>query len=319
MSTAHQSGLSASTARPGPGTASLTEIAPGVFAYLQPDGSWFINNTGLILGEDQVLSIDTCATEARTRAYLAAIRTVTRQPVATLVNTHHHGDHTNGNHLLGAQVIVAHSSCRELLAQAGGPPPPGLFTPVDWGNIPRALPTVCFERRLDLHAGDRRIELLHFGAPAHTTNDVVAWLPGERILFAGDLVFNRGTPFALSGSISGWLEVLLALGELAPDIVIPGHGAPGGPGLLSDTAQYLTFVQEAAQGARAAGLTPLQAATAIDLGGYAELSDPERIVGNLHRAYAELDGQPPGCPLDDAQCFADMVAFNGGQPLRCLA
>ena len=74
-STAHQSGLSASTARPGPGTASLTEIAPGVFAYLQPDGSWFINNTGLILGEDQVLSIDTCATEARTRAYLAAIRT----------------------------------------------------------------------------------------------------------------------------------------------------------------------------------------------------------------------------------------------------
>jgi cyclase len=306
-------------AHTGPGAATLTEITPGVFAYLQPDGSWFINNTGFILGEDQVLSIDTCATEARTRAYLAAIRTVTRQPVTTLVNTHHHGDHTNGNHLLGAQVIVAQSGCRELLARAGGPPPAGLFTPVDWGDITRALPTVCFDRRLDLHDGDRRIELLHFGTPAHTTNDVVAWLPGERVLFAGDLAFNGGTPFALSGSISGWLGVLHTLGDLGPEIVIPGHGAPGGPELLQDTADYLAFVQKAAGPAHAAGLSPLQAAAAIDLGRYAELSDAERIVGNLHRAYAELRGQPPGCPLDDAACFADMIAFNGGQPLRCRA
>ena len=147
----------------------------------------------------------------------------------------------------------------------------------------------------------------------------MAWLPGERILFAGDLVFNRGTPFALSGSISGWLEVLLALGELAPDIVIPGHGAPGGPGLLSDTAQYLTFVQEAAQGARAAGLTPLQAATAIDLGGYAELSAPSVSSATCTVPTPSSTASHRGCPLDDAQCFADMVAFNGGQPLRCLA
>jgi len=297
----------------------LTEVAPGVFAYLQPDGSWFINNTGLILGEDQVLSIDTCATEARTRAYLAAIRTVTPQPVTTLVNTHHHGDHTNGNRLLGAQVIVAQTRCRDLLARHDGPPPPGLFTPVDWGDITRALPTVCFDRRLDLHDGTRRIELLHFGTPAHTTNDVVAWLPAERILFAGDLAFNGGTPFALSGSISGWLDVLAALGDLAPDIVIPGHGAPGGPELLRDTADYLAFVQDAALPAHRAGLPPLQAAAATDLGRYAELSDAERIVGNLHRAYAELRGQPPGCPLDDSECFADMITFNDGQPLRCLA
>jgi hypothetical protein len=54
-------------------------------------------------------------------------------------------------------------------------------------------------------------------------------------------------------------------------------------------------------------------------GGYAKLTDSERIVGNLHRAFAELDGRDCGCPLDEAQCFADMVAFNGGAPLRCLA
>jgi cyclase len=52
---------------------------------------------------------------------------------------------------------------------------------------------------------------------------------------------------------------------------------------------------------------------------YASLTDTERIVGNLHRAYAELDGVDRGGPLDDARCLADMVTYNGGQPLRCLA
>jgi len=52
---------------------------------------------------------------------------------------------------------------------------------------------------------------------------------------------------------------------------------------------------------------------------YASLTDTERIVGNLHRAYTELDGVDRGGPLDDPRCFADMVTYNGGQPLRCLA
>ena len=53
-------------------TGELREIDSGVFAYVQPDGSWFVNNTGFIAGPDGVLAIDSCATEARTRAYLAA-------------------------------------------------------------------------------------------------------------------------------------------------------------------------------------------------------------------------------------------------------
>ena len=297
----------------------LQEVASGVFAYVQPDGSWFINNTGFITGPDGVVAIDSCATEARTRAYLAAIRTVTAAPVSLLVNTHHHPDHTNGNRVLGAVAVIAHTRCRDQMAHAAGPPPAGLFGAVDWGNIAPVLPRVCFDSRLDLYAGERRIELLHFGTPAHTTNDIVAWLPRERILFAGDLAFNGGTPFALSGSIAGWLDVLGALGELAPALVIPGHGAPGGPGVLDETASYLKFVQDAAAKAHAAGMTPLKAAAELDLGRYAGLSDSERIVGNLHRAYAELDGRERGSLIDDAQCFTDMVALNGGAPLRCIA
>ncbi|WP_067457311.1 MBL fold metallo-hydrolase [Actinomadura macra] len=77
----------------------LEEVSDGIFAYIQPDGTWWINNTGFLAGTRGVTSVDACSTERRTRAYLEAIRSVTPRPVRTLVNTHHHGDHTFGNYL----------------------------------------------------------------------------------------------------------------------------------------------------------------------------------------------------------------------------
>ena len=68
-----------------------------------------------------MVSVDACSTERRTRAYLDAIASVTAQPVRTLINTHHHGDHTYGNYLFGGATIVAHERCREQML-AFGPP-----------------------------------------------------------------------------------------------------------------------------------------------------------------------------------------------------
>src|SRR4051812_15737532 len=73
------------------------EVADGVFAYVQPDGSWWLNNTGFVTGAGEVVAVDATSTERRTRALLGAIAEVSTAPVRTLVNTHHHGDHTNGN------------------------------------------------------------------------------------------------------------------------------------------------------------------------------------------------------------------------------
>src|SRR5579859_2742907 len=103
------------------GAAQTVEVSEGVYAYIQPDGSWYINNTGFIAGGGGVISIDTCSTERRTRAYLEAVAAVTGQPVRTLVNTHHHGDHTYGNCLLPQATIVGHRRCREEVL-ASGPP-----------------------------------------------------------------------------------------------------------------------------------------------------------------------------------------------------
>ncbi|HEY8045039.1 MAG TPA: MBL fold metallo-hydrolase, partial [Streptosporangiaceae bacterium] len=76
-----------------PGPPETQEVAEGVWAYIQPDGTWWINNTGFLAGPQGVISIDACSTERRTRAYQAAIAEVTRDPVRAVVSTHHHGDH----------------------------------------------------------------------------------------------------------------------------------------------------------------------------------------------------------------------------------
>ena len=78
-------------------------------------------------------------------------------------------------------------------------------------------------------------------------------------------------------------------------------------------------MQHVASEGKAAGLSPLDAARQTDLGEFSDWHDRERIVGNLHRAYAELDGAERGARIDVVAALTDMVAYNGGQPLRCLA
>jgi cyclase len=295
------------------------EVGDGLFAYVQPDGSWWINNTGFLTGADGVVAIDTCSTERRTRAFLDAVGAVSPQPVRTLVNTHHHGDHTNGNCLLPEATVIGHHRCREGVQMTGIGGLEPVFGEVEWGDLVPMPPFVTFEERLDVHVDDLRVELHHIGTPAHTTGDVVAWVPDRSVLYAGDLVFNGGTPFVVMGSVAGSLEAVERVRAFGAESIVPGHGGVCGHEALDTVAGYLRFVQELAADAKPAGATPLEAARQAELGPYAELLDSERIVGNLHRAYAELDGATPGDPIDLLTAFADMITYNGGQPLRCLA
>ena len=294
------------------------EVADGIFAYIQPDGSWWINNTGFVKGESGVVSIDTCSTERRNRAYLDAIRSVTDQPVRTVVNTHHHGDHTHGNFLFRPAAVVGHEQCRALVKAFGHPNFGGVFTPIDFGELEIEPPMITFSDRLDLWVDELRVELHYIGGAAHTTNDVVAWIPERGVLFAGDLVFNGGTPFVVMGSVSGSLRALERLESFGATVIVPGHGDPCGMEILPRLRSYLEFVQTTAAKGKKAGLSPLEAARDTDLGEFADLLDSERLVGNLHRAYAELDGAPPGADIDLMAAIGDMVTYNGG-PLRCLA
>jgi cyclase len=305
-----------------PPESEVVEVSDGVFAYIQPDGSWMINNTGFLVARDGVSAIDSCATERRTRSFLDAIGAVTAAPVRTLVNTHHHPDHTAGNGLFPGASIVAHDQARPEMRALGLPHNSGVWTDVDYGDLELVLPFLTFTEGITLWADDLRCELLYSGGPAHTTNDIVVWLPERSVLFAGDLLFNGGTPFLLSGSVLGAIDVLEGfLRPLGAHTIVPGHGPVGGPGMIDQVLGYLQFVRDVARDGHAAGVTPLELARGTDLGAYAEWTDPERIVGNLHRAYADLTVPVAerGGPIDFPGALGDMVTYNGGRPLSCLA
>jgi cyclase len=304
----------------GPGTPAVTEVADGIFAYVQPDGTWWINNTGFLVGSHGVVSVDSCSTERRTRAYLDTIGSITAAPVRTLVNTHHHGDHTFGNHLFGGATIVAHEETRAGVLAWGPPLDEPVWTKVDWGEFRLEPPFLTYTEGVTLWVDDLRCEVRHVGTPAHTTNDSIVWIPERGVLFCGDLLFNGGTPFLLQGSIAGAITVLEeVIAPLGAETIVPGHGPVAGPELIDTVLGYLRFVQTTAREGKEAGLSPLDAARETDLGPYAHLTDPERIAGNLHRAYAELEGQPPGATIDTLAAIGDMITYNGGKPLTCRA
>jgi cyclase len=89
--------------------------------------------------------------------------------------------------------------------------------------------------------------------------------------------------------------------------------------VLDTVEGYIGFVLDTARAALDDGLSPLEAARAADLGEYAALSDGERIVGNLHRAMYELGEPDAPEQLDLAAAIGDMLTYNGGKPLRCVA
>jgi cyclase len=246
---------------------SAEEVSDGVYAYIQPDGSWYINNTGFLVGGGGVISIDSCATQRRTRALLAAVASVTDLPVRTLINTHHHGDHTYGNYLFGGATIVAHERCRDGVLASGLPANLGVWTDVDWGIPELAPPFLTYADAVTVWSGDLKCDVRYVGMPAHTTNDSLIWLPDRSVLFAGDLAFSGGTPFLLMGSVEGAIEVLeRVVRPLGALTIVPGHGPVSGPAVLDEMLGYLRFVLDVARRGMAAGLSPLDAAREADLG-----------------------------------------------------
>ncbi|MET9497752.1 MBL fold metallo-hydrolase [Streptomyces sp. NPDC006552] len=290
----------------------FSEVADGVHAYVQPDGGWCLNNAGLLVADDACLLIDTVATEARARRLREQVLRLAGRAPRFVVNTHFHGDHTFGNFVFPEATVVGHERARQDAA-AAGTHLTGLWPDVCWGELEIVVPALTYRDRMELHLGDHRARLLHVG-PAHTTGDTVVWLPGPRVLFTGDVVMAGVTPFCPMGSVSGSLHALAQLRALDAVTVVPGHGPVGGPELFDTDEGYLRRLQRLAADGIAAGLTPLETAREAGPGPYAELLDAERLVPNLHRAYAEALGAAPGDPLDIPALFREMAEHHGGLP-----
>jgi glyoxylase-like metal-dependent hydrolase (beta-lactamase superfamily II) len=205
-------------------------------------------NAGFIVTDAGVVVIDALASPQQGEQLAEAIRKVTPQPIRWLVLTHHHPDHHFGAIVfrrMGAKVI-AHPDRRVLASEAGED---ALIA--DWVRVVGLDAMRGFEfadvpdrpvaTTDTLRLGGKTIVITHPGA-AHTAGDLIVWLPGEQVLFAGDVLVEDGVTMVVDGDSGELLKALEEIDGLNPRIVVPGHGAsPRQPAeLISRTRTYIT-------------------------------------------------------------------------------
>ena len=294
----------------------LREVGDGLYAYLQPGGSWGWSNAGLVVDGERTLLIDTLFDLQLTEQMLGAMRRAVpaAASIDTLVNTHANGDHCYGNQLVGgARIIASERTAAEMVEL-----PPGAmaalveqapqmgelgaffldcFGAFDFRGIELTLPQETFSGALTVAVGDRKLELIEVG-PAHTRGDTLVHAPRERVLFSGDILFSGAHPITWAGPVSNWIAACERILAMDPELIVPGHGPLAGTDAVRELKAYFEYLYEQARRCRAEGMTALEAARAIALDRWADWGDPERLVVNVDNIYRELEGdQQPTNPL----------------------
>jgi len=187
-------------------------------------------NTGIVIGDDAVLVIDTQATPVMAADVIRRIRTVTDQPIRYVVLSHYHAVRVLGASAYQAQHVIASRDTYDLIAERGAADMkseierfPRLFRAVE--SVPGLTwPNLVFERSLTLWLGTLEVRILQVGR-GHTKGDTIVWLPQERILYSGDLVEFDATPYAGDAYFNDWPATLDALAAMQPEQLVPGRGA----------------------------------------------------------------------------------------------
>ena len=188
-------------------------------------------NTGIIVGDESVLVLDTQATPVMAQDVIRRIREVTDKSIQYVLLTHHHAVRVLGASAYGAQHIIASQDTRDLIVERGEQDKaseigrfPRLFRNVE--SVPAGLtwPTLTFTGRMTLWLGSLEVQLLQLGR-GHTKGDTVAWLPQQKILFSGDLVEFDATPYAGDAYFKDWPQTLDHVAALQPAQLVPGRGA----------------------------------------------------------------------------------------------
>lgn len=188
-------------------------------------------NTGIIVGDDAVLVLDTQATPVMAQDVIRRIREVTDKPIDYVLLTHYHAVRVLGASAYGARHIIASQDTHDLIKERGEQDKaseigrfPRLFRNVQ--SVPPGLtwPTLTFTGKMTLWLGKLEVQLLQLGR-GHTKGDTVAWLPQQKILFSGDLVEFDATPYAGDAYFSDWPQTLDHIAALKPEQLVPGRGA----------------------------------------------------------------------------------------------
>ena len=205
---------------------SFTQLSDRAYAYTAEGDP----NTGVIVGDNAVMVVDTQATPMMARDVIRRIREVTDKPIKYVVMSHYHAVRVLGASAYEPQEIIASQDTYDLIVERGEADMkseierfPRLFRAVE--TIPGLTwPTLTFKGEMTLWLGQLEVRLMQLGR-GHTKGDTVAWLPQEKILFSGDLVEFGATPYAGDAYFQDWPHTLDRIAALQPEKLVPGRGA----------------------------------------------------------------------------------------------
>ena len=206
---------------------SFTKLSDNAYAYTAEGDP----NTGIIIGDDAVMVIDTQATPVMAQDVIRHIRTVTDKPIKYVVLSHYHAVRVLGASGYQPQHIIASRDTYDLIVERGEQDKaseigrfPRLFQAVE--SVPPGMtwPTITFEKKMSIWLGKLEVQLIQLGR-GHTKGDTVAWIPSQKILFSGDLVEYDATPYAGDAYFQDWPQTLDNIAALQPLALVPGRGA----------------------------------------------------------------------------------------------
>jgi glyoxylase-like metal-dependent hydrolase (beta-lactamase superfamily II) len=187
-------------------------------------------NSGIIVGDDAVMVIDTQATPVMAQDVIRRIRAVTDKPIKYVALSHYHAVRVLGASAYRPEHVIASQDTYDLIVERGAADMkseierfPRLFRAVE--SVPGLTwPTLVFQRQLTVWLGKLEVRLMQIGR-GHTKGDTVIWLPRDRVLFSGDLVEFDATPYAGDAYFADWPASLDAIAALQPQALVPGRGA----------------------------------------------------------------------------------------------
>ncbi|PWH15047.1 MAG: hypothetical protein DDG58_11780 [Ardenticatenia bacterium] len=205
-----------------------------------------VTATAVITAEG-IVTIDTLPFPEETRAMVAFLKGLGRGPIRYLINTHWHGDHTNGNFLFGNVQLICHQLCAQTMVDMINLKASRARDkrPSEEEELPVRVPDITFdEGEMCLHLGGKSLQLIP--SPGHTPDSIVVYIREDKVLLAADTMMPL--PYFVGGSYRDFLNSLKGLLQLNIDTIVQGHGEVLLRGEVKEAIQsnirYLTIIQQ---------------------------------------------------------------------------
>ena len=276
-------------------------VAPDVYAIVGDLGGQSYANDGLnsnlgfVVGSDGVLVINSGPSTRVARALQATIQKITPLPIRWVVNVNSQSHYWLGNDYFKRRgiPILAQTAASKLMQELGAgqlQATQGVLKDKAAGTA-LAYPSETFDTQRTLQLGKTKIELLHFGS-AHTAGDIVVWLPQQKVLFAGDLVFTQRMLGVLPlGNSGGWVKAFDQALALKPQIIVPGHGKlTDSKTATRDTRDYIMTLRDGAQAVLAKNGSLQDAVEKTDQSKFKYLLNFELLAKrNMNQVFTEME------------------------------